>query len=233
VDSFSPTSTALRIAAGSSIAFRVNASDVDSPSLFYTWTQDGVLIVASGFARSNLTINLNGSGMRTIAVTVEDNGTAVSVEWTVTVEAVPPGLVTLETPTEGQLFDGPLVVNASARVDPRLTNVTVRWTFNGIAISHFLTVQTPLLSSSGAYRFDLEVDGLYNDTVAYSARLSVNFTVRVPIQQPPNITNNTTGEQPGGSSLWIWVLIAVVVGAAVIAAVWARSRRAPPTPPSA
>jgi hypothetical protein len=125
------------------------------------------------------------------------------------------------------------VVNASARVDPRLTNVTVRWTFNGIAISHFLTVQTPLLSSSGAYRFDLEVDGLYNDTVAYSARLSVNFTVRVPIQQPPNITNNTTGEQPGGSSLWIWVLIAVVVGAAVIAAVWARSRRAPPTPPSA
>jgi hypothetical protein len=192
--------------------------------------------LVAGGGIDNATVHFPDAGTFTVRVTVSDNGSSVSHEWTVTAVEVPDGLITIASP------DGPGIVRVEegatlplrASVDANLTAVALEWFVNGVLVATTASHDLPI-TASGTYAIRLRANATYLGAIAYSADDAVDATVVVVVAPGPgngNNTNNTNNTNPPPAppqSTWdglplVLVLVAVAVAGSYIYLRWRKGR---------
>ncbi len=245
-----PSALAVTVGTGSSLRFNVTAVDEDSPGLDYRWSLNGAQFDA-GPGHDNVSLPFADAGVFSVRATVADNGSNATVEWQVTVVAVPSGLIAIESPMAGPMVrvDEGKTLALRAAVDGNLTDVSIQWSIGGALVSTAPSFDWPV-AHSGTYEVTLEGSGLYLGSVLYAGTDSVNVSVLIVVPPVPggNNTNGTNGNGTNGTNnngtngtgggggggppsptasddSLVWLLLAVVaVAAAVAVAVWLRKR---------
>lgn len=221
-----PANRNLHIASGSVITFALNATDSDSLVLSYRWTDGAATVLAEGSDATSLRVTFETEGTFVVLATVADNGSSASVQWNITVEVAPPGLVIIESPLDNTTYSANTSLVLSAIIDSRLTNVSIEWRLNGsvVATTGRATLPPP---PPGNHTLELAVTGLYNSTVPYSTVLSL--TVRVLPPASPGPSNPTTippsPNPPPADTSWMLPLIGIAALAAAAAAGFLIVRR--------
>lgn len=226
----SPAGANLRVASGSTLAFEVRAADPDTPTLNYTWSKSAV-VLHSGANQTHFSLTAVPSAPFDVLGLAADNGSSVGFLWHITVEQVPADLVSILAPAAGSTFPANATVALSALVDPRLSDLNISWSLDGTVFWHAEDARTGPLRGPSNHTVTLEVSGLYNATVPYSVRLTVNFTVLAPPASNStggNGGNGGTAPPSSGDFLLPLLLVAALVGAALALLLRQRRRREPP-----
>jgi hypothetical protein len=194
IDSFVPPGY-VSSTEGTTIEFRVNATDPDDSTLIYTWVLDGVTPSQTFTGSFNWTPDYQAAGRHTLKVIVSDNaGATAEHTWQMQIsQSNRPPVVAIIRPPAATFKAGQSILLQADATDPDGDPLTYTWSFGGLfqpKTGENITLQ---ILAAGNYTVRLTVsDGSLSGT----ATTEIDIVYDKPPEQNCTTCNGTPPPPP-------------------------------------